>query len=106
MDSTLLIYDLRIKHYGQQDKVMNYKATTAYKYYIKDPRKYDQLWQWFSEALDLNGAATFNSNLLGFTDLIVKYHQQKTPLPVEKVMPIYDQINNIFELKFELGKRH
>lgn len=105
-DSTLLLYDLRIKYFGEEASVLDRKAFNAYKYYSNDPKRYKDLFTLFQSTFELNGKEVMDNNLLPYMDMVRRYKISGNPISDEEVLAIYDEIISIATYKIEVVKKN
>jgi len=103
-DSTLLMYDLRIKYFNKEAYVLNRKAFEAYKYYKGRKEKYDELFQLFQKTFELNGDKVLNNNLVAYMDVMRRHKASGGDVSDIEAVEIYNQISNVIEHKKESGK--
>lgn len=104
-DSVLLLYDMRIKYFDNEAKVLNRKAYDAYKYYSKDKSRYEELFNLFKNTFELNGNKVMNSNLLPYMDVVRRYKLSGGKITDDEVLDIYAEITQIIVFKIEkVGK--
>lgn len=72
-DKAMEMYDLRIKYFGEEADVLNRKALKAYKYYKGTQSRYQELYELFDRAFELNGADLYSNNLTAYMDVIRRY---------------------------------
>ncbi|MDZ7607552.1 MAG: hypothetical protein U5K79_18635 [Cyclobacteriaceae bacterium] len=105
-DSTLLLYDLRIKYFGEEANVLDRKAFNAYKYYNNDPKRYKDLFTLFKSAFELNGKEIMDNNLLPYMDVVRRYKLSGNAISDDEVLAIYDEIINIATYKIDVVKKN
>ena len=98
-DSVLLLYDLRIKYFGDEGKVLNRKAFDAYKYYKGDKDRYEELFMLFKSTFELNGNKVMDMNLLPYMDIIRRYKISDGNISDQEVLDIYEEIVKITNYK-------
>jgi tetratricopeptide (TPR) repeat protein len=103
-DSTLLMYDLRIKYFNDEAAVMNRKAYTAYGFFKDDKSKYSDLFDMYQKTFELNKNDVWDQNLLSYMDVVRRYKLGGGNISDEEVLDIYDEIMNIIEHKTSSGK--
>lgn len=103
-DSVLLMYDLRIKYFGEEGKVLNRKAFDAYKYYKGDKSRYEELFQLYKSTFELNGNNVMDNNLLSYMDVVRRYKVSGGSITDEEVLDIYAEIVKIINYKIDQGK--
>lgn len=103
-DSVLLLYDLRIKYFGEEGNVLNRKAYDAYKYYKGDNDRYDELFTLFKSTFELNGNKVMDINLLPYMDVVRRYKISGGNITEEDVLDIYEEIVKITNYKIDQEK--
>jgi len=104
-DSVLLLYDMRIKFFDNESKVLNRKAYDAYRYYSKDKSRYEELFNLYKNTFELNGNKVMNSNLLPYMDVVRRYKLAGGKITDDEVLDIYAEITQIIIFKIEtVGK--
>jgi len=104
VDSLLWMYDQRAQYFHDEANVMNRKAIKAYKYYIKDYDKAEELLQLFDEAYELAGNKVLDQNLLAYMNVIKVNKMVKKNLTDEQVLDRYDNITSIIEYKIKAAE--
>lgn len=105
-DSVLLLYDLRIKYFGDEGKVLNRKAFDAYKYYKGDKERYEELFMLFKSTFELNGNKVMDMNLLPYMDIIRRYKISDGNISDQEVLDIYEEIVRITNYKIMTVKKN
>ncbi len=103
-DSVLLLYDMRIKYFDNEAKVLNRKAYDAYRYYSKDQSRYEELFNLFKNTFELNGEKVMNANLLPYMDIVRRYKKAGGKITDQEVLDIYAEISKIINYKMNSGK--
>jgi tetratricopeptide (TPR) repeat protein len=106
-DSALLMYDLRIKYFGDEANVLDRKAFFAYKYQKDDREKLADLYNLFSRAVELNGENTMFSNAVAYMDVTRRHKLVNKTLTDDQVLDNYDKamlILNAAEKKYGADK--
>jgi tetratricopeptide (TPR) repeat protein len=98
-DSALLMYDLRIKYFNDEANVLNRKAFTAYRYYADTKEKYEELFNIFQRAIELNGNKIGSYVIVPYMDVIRRYKASGGNITDEQVIDIYDKINQVLDWK-------
>ena len=95
-DSTLEMYDLRIKHFNDED-VLTRKAYTAYKYYKSTQSKYDELYDIFSSAFEENGddVEKVYYIIVPYMDVVRRHKLSGGDVSDEEVLQIYDHLSSL-----------
>lgn len=104
VDSLLWMYDQRAEYFNDEGNVMNRKAIKAYKYYIKDYDKAEELLQLFDVAYELAGNKVLDQNLLAYMNVIKVNKMVKKNLSDDEVLDRYDNITNIIEYKIKAAE--
>ncbi|MCP4521482.1 MAG: tetratricopeptide repeat protein [Cytophagales bacterium] len=95
-DSVLALYDKRIQLYGEEAKVLNYKALKAYPYQYKDKTKYDALYAELKKTIELNKEGTYDATFVNYFTL-VKVQKQKGNLTDDQVLAVYDELTGYLD---------
>jgi tetratricopeptide (TPR) repeat protein len=97
-DSALLMYDLRLKYFKNQDEanILNRKGLKAYPYMANRPNAMDQLYPLYEKIIAMNGEQTYNPNVQYYMDLVCK-KKAAGGLSDEQVLAEYDKVNSITE---------
>ncbi len=103
-DSTLLMYDLRIKYYNDEANIMNRKAYTAYRFFKNDKTLYRDLFEMYGRTVALNGNEVWDQNLLSYMDVLRRYKLAGGEITDQEILEIYNQLAEIIEHKKTLGK--
>lgn len=103
-DKALSMYDLRIKHFGNEAKVLNRKALQAYKFYSKKKSKYQELMTLFDRTFELNGSKAFDNILVAYMDVVRRYKLSGGAITDEEVIDRYSTISDIIDGKIKKGK--
>jgi tetratricopeptide (TPR) repeat protein len=102
-DSALMMYDDRIKYFGNEGNVLNRKVFSAYKYYNDNKSKYEELFNMYKRAFELNKGNIANYNLVPYFDVARRYKSAGGNLTDEQIISIYDEINSIMDTKESKG---
>ncbi len=105
-DSTLMMYDLRIKYFNEEAAVMNRKAYTAYGFFKGDQDRYGDLYQMFKKTFELNEENVWDQNLLAYMDIVRRYKLTGGDISDDQVLSVYDQIIGVITTKKNLGKNN
>lgn len=76
-DSALWVYDTRIKYFGEEATVLNYKGKVAWKYLKKRDGTHKELYALYSKIFELNGDSIFTINALAHMYLSCKEYKKK-----------------------------
>jgi tetratricopeptide (TPR) repeat protein len=99
VDSLMLMYDLRMKYFGDSVNVMNRKVFKAYRYYIKDYSKSEWLLEIFDKTYEISGDKVMDQNLLAYMNVIKVNKLAKKNLTDEQILERYDVISGVVERK-------
>lgn len=99
-DSVMLIYDLRIKYFGDDANVLNRKGRLAYSYWINRPEKLDELYTLYKTIDELNGVDAYASCSYYYFKVSCKKMKKKS-LSENEVLALYDKLNTNLNLKKE-----
>ncbi len=103
-DSVMLLYDLRIKYFNDEGKVLNRKSYDAYKYYKSDKSRYEELFNLFKSTFELNGNKVMDIILLPYMDVLRRYKLSGGNITDQDVLDIYEEIVRITNFKIGQGK--
>ncbi len=102
-EKALEMYDLRIKYFGEEADVLNRKAYVAYKYYRGTQSKYQELYELFNRAFELNGNDIRINNLTAYMDVIRRYKAVGGDVPDDVVFEKYTIIKDIIDFQIANG---
>ncbi len=97
------LHDLRIKYFGNEAKVLDRKAYDAYKYYKDDQSKYQELFDLYEKAFELNGKNIGSQNLVAYMDVIRRYKLSGGELSDDDILNRYTNVMEIIDYKIEQG---
>ncbi len=103
-DSALIMYDLRIKYFNDEAKVLNRKAFKAYKYQKGRKEKYQELFELFQRTFELNGNNLLDNNIVAYMDVVRRYSLANNPITDAEIINIYSEISDVIDYKITLGK--
>ncbi len=103
-DSALTMYDLRIKYFGNEAKVLNRKAGKAYRYLKGDKSKYPEMLELFDKVFELNGPNVLDNNTVGYFDIVRRLKLTGGDISEEKILEIYEEINTVIDQKIKAKK--
>lgn len=103
-DSSLLMYDLRIKFCNEKPNVVNRKAFAAYQFFNDKGQEYPMLFDLFKTAFDLNGHNVWDNNLVAYMYITHKHKKSGGDISDEDVIDIYNKITEIIDFKLSQGK--
>ena len=99
IQEALSVFDKRIENFGREAYVKNRKVTFAYTFYRSDKTQYENLYNMFTEALELNGNKLGNSNIVAFMDICRKHKLTSKSISDDEVLNIYDELSNVVSYK-------
>ena len=99
IQKALEIFDNRIENFGREAYVKNRKVSFAYSFYRSDKAEYENLYNMFKDAYQLNGNKIGNSNLVAFMDIVRKHKLTSKNISDDEVLEIYDMISNTISYK-------
>lgn len=92
-DSVLVLYDLRVKHFGSESENADRKAYYAYKYFKEDATRLPVVYESLKRTADLNKEKMSYANAIAFMDALRKYKKANPKaLTDEQVLEYYDII--------------
>lgn len=97
------MYDLRIKYFGNESKVLNYKAYDAYKYFKGDKSKAEWLYQLFEKTFEVNGKEVGSQNLVAYMDVIKRYKTNGGSITDDEILDRYTNVMTIIDYKISKG---
>ena len=103
-EKALQMYDLRIKYFNEEGKVLNRKAITAYKYWKDNKTKYEELINILEKVFHLNKSETSEENIVAFMDIIRRYKQSGGSITDEKIFAYYFELDEVLESKINTEK--
>ncbi|MEL7004562.1 MAG: hypothetical protein AAFN93_17780 [Bacteroidota bacterium] len=103
-EKVLSLYDARIENFGNEGKVMNRKAFSAYKFYKGRKDKYEELYQIFEKTFELNGSAVSTNLLVAYMDVLRRYKAASGPITDDDVLDRYDKVGEIMSEKIANGE--
>ncbi len=105
VDTLMQMYDLRIKYFGEEATVMDYKAYSAYLYWKGEVKKLEELYEIFAKTYELNGQDIMDVNTVGYMDVIRRLKKVKpTSLDDDQILTIYGDLFAAVEYQKSLGK--
>lgn len=106
IDSLMLVYDMRMKHCGEKEEVMNRKAYDAYKYQWKNMEKLPDLLILYDEVFEANGNNIDYYIVFPYMHLIYQIATLNKSLSQEEIYSRYDKISNILEYQLENNSKN
>jgi len=95
-DSALIMYDTRIKHFGEEKTVLNYKGRVAYAYLINNAKRRDELYPMYKKIYELNGVNTKSYNMYYYFDIAGR-EKRKGNLTEEQLLALYEELGEKLE---------
>ncbi len=103
-DSLLWMFDQRVKHFGDEGKVVDRKAYEAFKRFYRKRSKYSLLEELYEQNYALNGNNMSDFNLIPYMTLAKFYYEWKPEeMTPEKVLEIHDRVSSAIAYKIEKG---
>jgi len=102
-DRVMEMYDLRVKYFGDEAKVLNYKAYDAYKFYKDDKEKSEWLFELYEKTYKLNGNNVGSQNLVAYMDVIRRYKIRGGDISDDEILSRYTKVISIIDYKIENG---
>ena len=103
-DSTILLYDLRMKYFNDVDNVTNRKAFDAYQMWKDRSDRRKDLYDLQKSTVELLGTNILNGNTIYYMDAARRYKLSGGGLTDLDIIDIYDQINEILDAKEAAGE--
>ena len=105
-DSVLLMYDLRIKYFPDEEPdVVNRKSYVAYKYLKDDRARYQELYDLFTRTYELNNPKDLlPNNLVAYMDVIRRYKKTGGDISDELILEKYEMVSQVIDEKKKIGK--
>ena len=103
-DKLISLYDERIKYFGEEDKVLQYKGYKVYPFVIKRPEtkdKYAEYLSFYEKIHELNGNDTDRANLL-YNMYFVYYMAKTKKLTEDQIIEKYEKM--IETVDFNISK--
>lgn len=100
-DSALLLYDMRIKYFGDTANVLNRKAIDAWKW--KNANTGD-MYGLLKKTIRLNGNNTFNNNLTPYMEVLCRM-KKENHITEEEVLEEYEKMSQIIEFNISKGEK-
>lgn len=98
-DSVVLLYDLRMKYFNDEENVINRKANDAYNVWKQRKDKYKELYDLEKKAIEMLGANGFTSNTIYYMDAARRYKLSGGPITDLDIIAIYDQVQDVLDEK-------
>ncbi|OJJ17137.1 hypothetical protein BKI52_30980 [marine bacterium AO1-C] len=95
-DKALQIYDLRIRHFGEEAKVLKQKAYYAPYYWGQRPDKSEELHDLYKKIIELSGDNTDSQVISNYMYLVFQKYRKEL-LKGKEVIDIYDQLTRVIE---------
>jgi tetratricopeptide (TPR) repeat protein len=101
VDSLLWVYDMRIKHCGEEAYVLNRKANAAFKYNIKEKDKVAELLALFDRVFELNGNNVTDPTLMYYMNTVRANVLYLKNLGQDEILKRYDLIHAAADAKYQ-----
>jgi tetratricopeptide (TPR) repeat protein len=103
-DTAMLMYDLRIKYFGDEANVLNRKGLKAWTYWNDRPEKLNELYDLYKKIVDLNKEKSYSVVTYAFMDLSCK-KKTKGDLNDDQVIDNYELLSEIADKNIAEGKK-
>ena len=103
LDSMLLIYDLKEKRYGLNNRELNSKAYKYYRYFRANKGKVEEGLSAYHRAYEDNPQKVINNNLVSYMDMARRYKAYGFEMSDEEVLNIYTKVNEVIDYKESKG---
>ncbi len=103
IDSTLLMYDLRMQICGDEVNVLNRRASGMYRFYIKDKEKQKYLLDLYDAAIEKSGDNISTSLPRGYFNAMKMNKLGLKNMTDEEALDRYDHIVEVIEKKIDAG---
>lgn len=104
VDSLMLLYDMRIKNCGDEPKVLDRKAFSAYKYNVQNKDKAAEVLALYDKDFELNGANVMDANLDPYMTAVMANVVMSKSLSEDQIFSRYDKISGIIATKTQKAK--
>ena len=101
VDSLMLMYDLRIKHCGEEAAVINRKALSSAKHNLNTAGKEAEVLALFDKAFELNGNNVTDGSLIPYLQAVRLNKLKLKNLTDEQVLQRYDKVIEIIDAKIK-----
>lgn len=96
-DSAILLYDLRIEHFGKREEVLNRKAFAAYKMWRDRKDRYEELYNIMEEAFEANGEDFWPQNAVAYMDAARRLKLTGGEVDDMEIINLYDTLDHTLE---------
>lgn len=104
LDSLLWMYDQRVEHFGNEEKVIDRKAYDAFKQFYRTRSRYPLLLELYQKNFELNGNDVSDFNLIPYMTLAKFYYEwQPETMTGEMVLEIHSQVSDALAYKMANG---
>ncbi|WP_299458611.1 hypothetical protein [uncultured Microscilla sp.] len=104
-DKALAIYDMRVKHFGEEAKVMNQKGHYAFFYWGSRPDKVNDLFKLYTKIIALNGNNTYYRSVSNYMYMISQQYR-KGNITGKEVVDAYDKLTSIINANMPKYPQH
>lgn len=102
VDSLLMIFDLRIKHCGDEANALNRKAYASYKYNIKNKEELPRLLALYDKVYEINGGSVTDANLVAYMTTVKANQTYVKNVTDDQILQRYDKIIAVADAKIAL----
>ena len=103
-DSCLMLFDQRIRFFGDEAGVLNRKALYAYKFKADDKGYYKELYDLFKISFELNKTNFLDNNIVPYLDVIRRYRLGGGNIRDEEMLYRFDTLLEVLDYKIRRGK--
>lgn len=100
----MTLYDSRIQYFNSEADVIQRKAFDAYRFYKDDKAKYQELYELYEKAYELNGNNIGNQHLVAYMDVIRRYKLTGGEISDVEVLDKYTTVTEIMDYKVANGE--
>ncbi len=97
-DTVLLIYNERVKLYGDEAYVLNRMGRVAWKYQYKDKSKLDDLYVLYKKIDEMNGPEMLTTNVTYYMHAACE-ETRKGELAEDELIDLYTHLNDILDIQ-------
>jgi tetratricopeptide (TPR) repeat protein len=105
VDSLMGLYDMRIKNCGEEAKVLDRKAFSAYKYNVQNKDKVAEVLALYDKDFELNGANVMDANLDPYMTVVQANFVHLKNLTDDQIFARYDKISAVIDAKLTKARQ-
>lgn len=104
-DSIMIIYDMRMKYFGEEEMLQDRKALDAYKYFRENADRYEWLIGQFEKSIELNREQIHEGNLLAYMDILRRGKKSDLGLVDDDLLlEAHEKISALLDKKLETAE--